>query len=236
MQQTVELQVQEDFVDRLATTRPVQALAELIWNSLDADSTTVKVEFDHDASGLLQAIRVRDDGYGIVHEDAPKFFQRLGGSWKRERKRTRFDSRILHGEEGKGRFRALALGRVAEWKVTVPSSADANSALETYIVTIIRDRPRQATISDPRPATGSSKRGVEVVISEVFKQWQIEESDPALNELTEIFALYLTDYRSIKLSVGSRRIDAAEEIARRDQFQLSPVGVEGKPWVQLRCH
>jgi hypothetical protein len=41
--------------------------------------------------------------------------------------------------------------------------------------------PRQAVISDLRPATGSPKRGVEVVISEVFKQWQIEESDPALN-------------------------------------------------------
>jgi hypothetical protein len=55
MQQTIELQVQEDFLDRLATTRPVQALAELIWNALDADAKHVRVEFDHDPSGLLQS-------------------------------------------------------------------------------------------------------------------------------------------------------------------------------------
>jgi hypothetical protein len=31
----------------------------------------------------------------------------------------------------------------------------------------------------------------------------------------------------------SLRVDAAAEIARRDQFQLAPVAVEGAPWVQL---
>jgi hypothetical protein len=202
MKQTIELEVQEDFLDRLATTRPVQALSELIWNSLDADAKTVRVEFDHDPSGLLQAIRVTDDGYGIAYDDAPTFFRRLGGSWKRERKRTRYENRILHGEEGKGRFRALALGRVADWHIRIPSSAEPAAPLIEYTVTIVRDRPRQATISDPQPAGGTAHRGVEVVVSELFKQWQIEDSEEALNELTEIYALYLTDYRSIQLSIG----------------------------------
>jgi len=233
MQQTIELQVQEDFLDRLATTRPVQALAELIWNALDADAKHVRVEFDHDPSGLLQAIRVKDDGYGIAYDDAPTVFRKLGGSWKRERKRTRFENRVLHGEEGKGRFRALALGRVADWHVRIPSTADPAGPHVEYTVTIIRDRPGQATISDLQPASGAVQRGVEVVVSELFKQWQIEDSEEVLNELTEIFALYLTDYRSIQLTIGSRRVDAAGEIARRDQFQLNPVGVAGSPWVQL---
>jgi hypothetical protein len=233
MQQTIELQVQEDFLDRLATTGPVQALAELIWNSFDADAQNVRVEFDHDASGLLQAIRVRDDGYGIAYDDAPTFFRNLGGSWKRERRRTRYENRILHGAEGKGRFRALALGRVADWHIRIPSTADRAAPLVEYTVTIIRDRPRQATISDPQPVGDSAKRGVEVVVSELFRQWQIEDSEQVLNELTEIFALYLTDYCSIQLSIGGHRVDAAEEIARRDQFQLTPIGVEGAPWVQL---
>jgi hypothetical protein len=57
---------------------------------------------------------------------------------------------------------------------------------------------------------------VEVVISELFKQWQIEESEQPLNELTKIFALYLTDYSWIQLSIGGTRVDAAAEIARRD--------------------
>jgi len=57
-----DVQVQSDFLERLATARPVQAIAELVWNAFDADATDVRVEFDRDASGLLQAIRVRDDG------------------------------------------------------------------------------------------------------------------------------------------------------------------------------
>jgi hypothetical protein len=32
---------------------PVEALSELIWNSLDADARNVTVEFDSDAFGLL---------------------------------------------------------------------------------------------------------------------------------------------------------------------------------------
>jgi hypothetical protein len=158
IQQTIELQVQEDFLDRLATTRPVQALAELVWNWLDADARCVRVEFDRDPSGLLRSIRVRDDAYGIAYDEAPTFFRKLGGSWKRERKRSRHENRILHGEEAKGRFRALAFGRVAEWKVTIPSTTDPAVSLGTYKVTIIRDRPRQATISDCLPAPSSANR------------------------------------------------------------------------------
>ena len=140
---------------------------------------------------------------------------------------------MLHGEERKGRFRALALGRVVDWRVTVPSGPEPAAPLIEYTITIIRDRPRHATISDTKPASDSAKRGVEVVVSELFKQWQIEDSEEARNELTEIFALYLTDYRSIQLAIGGIRVDAAEEIARRDQFQLTPVAVAGAPLVQL---
>jgi hypothetical protein len=233
MQQTIEIQVQEDFLDRLATARPVQALAELLWNSLDADAKDVRIEFDHDPSGLLQAIRVRDDGDGIAYDDAPTLFRNLGGSWKRGQKRTRREGRTLHGEEGKGRFRALALGRVVDWHISVPSTADPAAPLIEYTITIIRDRPRQAIVSDFRRTDDSRRRGVEVVVSELFKQWQIEDNDEALNELTEIFALYLTDYRSARLSIGGLRIDAAEEIARRNQFPLTPIAVEGAPWAQL---
>jgi hypothetical protein len=48
--QQIEVEVQPDFLDRLASGRPVQALAELIWNAFDAEATDVRVEFDRDAS------------------------------------------------------------------------------------------------------------------------------------------------------------------------------------------
>src|SRR6266480_3061493 len=105
-----EVQAQEDFIEKLAAARPAQALAELVWNGLDAEATKVSIEIDRGALGL-KAIRLRDNGHGIPPEEAEGLFSHLGGSWKRNTKKSRNGKRVLHGEEGKGRFRALALGR-----------------------------------------------------------------------------------------------------------------------------
>jgi hypothetical protein len=233
MPQTFELEVQQDFVERLATARPLQALSELIWNAFDADATDVRVEFDRDASGLLRTIRVRDDGYGIPYEEARSLFTNLGGSWKRARKRSRHENRLLHGEEGKGRFRALALGRVVDWNVTVPGTTAPGAALIRYRITIIGDAPRQATCSDPVPSPDGAHRGVEVTVSELYKQWELEDREAAHNELAAVVALYLTDYRHVKLAIGGVRLDAEAEIAGRTQIPLSPIAADGAPWASL---
>jgi hypothetical protein len=77
--------------------------------------------------------------------------------------------RILHGEEGKGRFRALALGRVTEWSVT---SKNASGNLVRYQIAMIKDSARMFRVSDPIPVNGSSKAFVEVTIAEPYKEWQ----------------------------------------------------------------
>ena len=60
--QQIQIEIQADFLQRLVTTRPVQALVELIWNSLDAEAKDVRVEFDRDPAERLVSIRVVDDG------------------------------------------------------------------------------------------------------------------------------------------------------------------------------
>ncbi|MGE3335716.1 MAG: ATP-binding protein [Rhodospirillaceae bacterium] len=230
--QQVELEVQADFIERLANAKPIQALSELIWNAFDADAHDVRVECDRDASGLLQRIRVTDDGHGIPLADAPALFKNLGGSWKRQRKVSLVESRSLHGEEGKGRFRALALGRHVEWRVTVAPDDDSVQAPTRYTITISWDNPRRAVISDPVTVPGA-RAGVEVTIHDLVKQWQIEDNEPLLNEITETVALYLTSYRQVRLAVAGIRVDAAADIAARRTYDLSPISVPGNPWVRL---
>ncbi|MGC1699967.1 MAG: hypothetical protein WA796_14785 [Pseudolabrys sp.] len=65
----------------------------------------------------MRSITVRDSGHRIPHDEVGTLFGRLGGSWK-VRGRSKGKSRFLHGKEGKGRFKALALGRVVDWTVT----------------------------------------------------------------------------------------------------------------------
>lgn len=230
--QQIDVEVQPDFFNRLAAARPVQALAELIWNALDADAKTVKVEFDRYASGLLQQIRVVDDGHGMPLSEAPSLFQKLGGSWKRDTKRSLVEQRMLHGAEGQGRFRALALGRVVDWHVTAPATP-ADPLLLRYTITIIRDNPTRVMISDPTPAPEGAVRGVEVVISELFKQWRLEDDESVMNEITETLALYLTSYNKVRLSIGGMRVDAAAEIASQKQYQLTPIVASGSTAVTL---
>lgn len=41
------VEVQEDYLKKITGAKPVQALAELIWNALDADASDVAVTFNY---------------------------------------------------------------------------------------------------------------------------------------------------------------------------------------------
>jgi len=233
MSQKVSVEVQSDFLERLASARPTQAIAELIWNALDADATDVRVELDHGSLDLLSAIRVADNGAGMSPEEAAVGFTRLGGSWKREQKVTRGERRQLHGQEGKGRFRALGLGRVAEWCVTASTKSPTASRLMRFTVTIVRDRPAEAVISDVEAAPASASQGTEVTVSELARQWQLEGNEQVRDELATIFALYLNDYAHVRVSIDGLLLDPNAKVARRAQIPLSPIAAPGSPSVQL---
>jgi hypothetical protein len=220
------VQVQEDFVEKLAAARPAQALAELIWNGLDAEATRVSVEADRGPLGLT-SIRVRDNGHGIAAEEVEGFFTNIGGSWKRTSRESKNGKRMLHGEEGKGRFRALALGRVAQWLVT---SIDSSGKPVRFQITMIKDNARSVRISDPEPADPQSEPGVEVVVTEPYKEWNLE-ADGLFQELNEIYAIYLTDYGEVTISLLGRRFDPTTLIDFRRVYSLAPImeGDESRP-------
>src|SRR3954447_13386686 len=80
----ISVQVQSDYLERISKVRkPIIAVAELIWNGLDADATDVRVEFEHNALGTLERIRVADNGIGLSRDEAEPAFANLGGSRKR---------------------------------------------------------------------------------------------------------------------------------------------------------
>jgi DNA mismatch repair ATPase MutL len=60
------LKAKHDHLQKVASTRDyVKALAEFVWNALDADATTVSVELVRNALGGLESIVIRDSGTGI---------------------------------------------------------------------------------------------------------------------------------------------------------------------------
>lgn len=110
----LRVEVQEDHLKSLTSASPIKAVEELIYNALDADATFIDVMFTRNDIGGISSIFVNDNGFGI-HKDNKKYFRGLGGSWKKDVRRTPTKNRIIHGKFGKGRFKAFALGEIVTW-------------------------------------------------------------------------------------------------------------------------
>jgi hypothetical protein len=160
------------------------------------------------------------------YEMAPELFKRLGGSWKRSGGTTKQEGRYLHGQDGRGRFKAFALGRVAEWDVTYRKG----TVVSEFTVTMTAANMKEVVISDETEAAADKRTGVTLTISEMHKDYRSLTSDAGLQELTETFALYLADYNNALISVDGRRIDPSEAIASQGSANLSDVVDEGKAY------
>lgn len=216
------VEVQADFLERQAKAKPVQAVAELIWNGLDAEATRVDVRIEYNELGMTK-IAVRDNGHGMPLEEAPKLFTRLGGSWKKPGEHTKSKNRMLHGYEGRGRFKAFALGRVTDWHVTYRTDA---GSLRAYTISMIEDNIREVRITDEVDVTEGTS-GVEVEVLELHREFRSLEPEIAVQELAETFALYLKDYRDVLIFYEERQIDPSSAIASASSVKLSDIDDDG---------
>lgn len=214
-----KVEVENDHLRRLCGASAVHAISELIWNSLDADATAVQVTV---LPGELESstIVVRDNGHGINFPDAKLLFVKLGGSWKGTAVKSKGLGRALHGKEGKGRFKALSLGRVVDWIVTYNNAAE----LRQYTITMIADDPKDVRITG-EDMIPEGEPGIQVRISEVNQRAATLQSEENVEELTEIFAPYLTDYSDVHVNVFGARLDPSQSIASRVKFELADIEV-----------
>lgn len=221
-----QVQVQPDYLNKITRAHPIQALAELIWNSLDADASSINVTLEYNGLNTLSAITVSDNGHGMPHADAPGLFQNLGGSWKRLGGTTKHEGRFLHGQEGRGRFKGLALGLAAEWDVTYAKGTE----LWTYKIKITAENIREVVISDETQAPAQKSRGVTLTVTEPYKDYKVLTSDEGIQELNETFATYLSDYSGVSIVVDTSRLNPASVISSQHSVNLPDIVDDGKAY------
>ena len=217
-----KVEIQPDFLERLSKAKPVHAIAELVWNGLDADADNVEVRIEYCELGMKNIV-IRDNGHGIPYQDAPELFSRLGSSWKKFDGLTKTEKRKLHGYEGRGRFKAFALGCVADWRVTYRSDS---GDLFAYEIGMRKDKIREIRITDENMVE-TGKTGVEIRISDLHGTFQSLFPDKAVQELSEIFALYLKNYREVSILNNGDQVDPESAIATSCTKRLNDIDESG---------
>jgi hypothetical protein len=212
---TITVEVREDHLENLARTKPITAIAELIWNALDAEAGKVKVEFVENELGGIEAIRITDDGIGLHYDDAFIVFRNLGGSWKRKGFRTHQRRRMLHGKYGKGRFRAFSMGNRVSWN-TVYEEAGKRFA---YQITGRADTLGAFDICDAR-GKPEAPTGMTVVIETVLPQADVLRGVKALEEITQVFAPYMRQYPDVRIIYDGVPLDPANAEDRQSHHDL----------------
>jgi hypothetical protein len=216
-----QIEVQPDFIEKITRAKPLQAFSELVWNALDADANEVRVYFERNELDSLSAVIVRDDGDGIPRAKVQEFFRHLGGSWKRAGARTQ-RGRFLHGQEGRGRFKAFAIGAHALWDVVYARDGKKwgySILMSASDVNRVRATP-EAEVGAATPT------GVKLTISEPHKDFRSFDDDDWLISLTEVFALYLSDYPEVSVFVSGRRLDPNAVISGRKAFNLDDIEID----------
>ncbi len=207
---------------RFASTNPLDAVSELIWNGLDADASRVTVTTEFDVLQSMSAIVVADNGEGIPFDQIVGRFKRLGDSWKRSSRLSKKQGRFLHGKDGQGRFKALSLGRVVGWTITY---ADGDQHF-SYTARLIADDPTDLIISDA-PEKTSRPTGVTVRVTELNPPTRALMNVDALNRIGEKFALYLNQYRDVEINFRGTLIRPETYIVSVEPFTLDPI-VDGE--------
>ena len=205
------VKVEHDHLEKVSSASPDKALAELIWNALDADATNVEIIFVDGKLGTDEIV-VRDNGNGFTFRDAESLFSSLGGSWK-ARKDKSSGGRFLHGKEGQGRFKAFSLGRCVEWRVEGEAP---------FRLSGVADSLGGFTLEELE-TTGGKRRGTTVTVRELSRNFHILDTKIAVEKLLPMFALYLRTYSSIKIYVNGEQLDPETEINRTDTITIGSV-------------
>jgi hypothetical protein len=211
---TIEVKLQPDYITRITKVKkPILAIAELVWNSLDADATDVRVVFDLNGLSGLDAIRIIDNGHGIDYQDGIESFKNLGGSKKVLCQRSK-GGRLLHGKAGKGRFKAYALGTNVIWNTRY--SVDGH--IEGYKISGDSSNPMSFKVEDPTKSKILTT-GTELIIGGLGNHPSLFKEE-TICEYVEHFALYLQNYPQVKMWYNGDSIDPGKSIANVAEYNL----------------
>ena len=193
-------------------TNAVGALAELVWNGIDADAKNLHVDWTENEMMGVETITVSDDGHGIAVDESDlsrHAFASLGDSAKHTVNHQSPEGRILHGRFGKGRIRALALGGVIDWDTTFAKTPKSN---QTYT---IRAVVGEANLQVTSAKNSKKPCGTKVTVSHISEKGNTLDKGTVRRRFSLIFSEHLSNYPDIAIFIKGERLLPEQMIAKR---------------------
>lgn len=220
--QTIEVIAAPDHLTSVGTVSANRALAELIWNSVDADASEVHVSFKRNELDTLEEIQILDDGVGMLRDQAETSFGAVGGSWKKESVFSARERRQLHGRNGKGRLTAFSLGQRVNWHTCF----QASDGLYSFDTSGTLENLRAISIS-PLSRAQVRQTGTTVRITVLTeKAVHIGSMGKLVEWLATEFAGYLRSYPRVTISVDGTKIDPSIVEDRVHEIELPTLHLE----------
>ncbi|TXN41692.1 hypothetical protein FV232_11100 [Methylobacterium sp. WL30] len=219
------LKAKHDHLRKVATTRDfVKALAEFVWNSLDADATQVSVDFVRNSLGGLDSILVRDNGTGISKARVQRDFESLGDSWKLTANRTAILSHAVHGKEGQGRFKFFSLAQKARW-----TSVYENGGERLRIsIEIDADSLDTSKVSELGAAPSDTPTGTTVELAPLKGMFDWLTGSEAMADFGATFAPYVLQYPDTTIFYDGQPVDPAATIVRTHAIEAKAIVCPGR--------
>ncbi|WP_116769721.1 ATP-binding protein [Maribacter litoralis] len=214
MPKIIDVGVEQDHIESLTRASGITAISELIWNSLDADSTEIKIEYVKNKLGGYENLTVIDNGLGIEYTRAQDVFGRLGGSEKKL-KNTSPSGRHYHGKEGKGRYKSLALGDLVKFT----SVYQNGESLKEFTVTFDRNNLSHSNFSDLKTLPkGNTETGFKVEIQNVNQENVNQALDVKFRkEIEQKFASYWINYNDFNIYFNGNKLEFESLIKNTDE-------------------
>lgn len=216
--ENIDLVVEGDHLERVAKATALLAVSELVWNALDAEADIVDVVIHPSALAGdegVGGIQVIDNGHGITPDEVSDAFGHLGGSWKATSERSRNRKVYLHGHAGQGRFKALALGGVAEWDSVAAVGEDR---IRTRL-SIHKASLKRCVVQDPEEAGEDVGTTVSISDPTPLAQWLVDE-DRTRAKLTGIFALRIREQRGLEIRLNGVKLDPESIRANVAEYEM----------------
>lgn len=234
---TKTIKLTDQSVKKYRTAPIIDALLQAIYNSIDADATTVRLFVYDNQENLFdknsqnsdcKKIVIEDNGTGIDFDQIDNIFLPLEDSWKKNKETTPIYHRPYHGHLGSGRFKYLAIGDNILWDTVY----EKHGKYYKYQMSFNTKNPQKLNVVNEIEVSPQST-GTKLTITSLTNKFNTFSSKSNLqNELISGLLLDLTlckDNLEIFIQNNKIVLDDLIETRKKFHYQIDNTNKEELP-------